>query len=116
MLQNSKFKGLLILFQLCVISGFRHEVDDNCPLLVYYAASSGNLLPTFRDIFGPIFRSHEFFFLLQLYYLLIFFGNNFSNLRILTRGGNDLMQILKWLLLKVIIFKMEEACGFVNFG
>jgi len=32
-----------------VISGFRHEVDENCALLGYYAASSGNFVPTFRD-------------------------------------------------------------------
>ena len=32
-----------------VISGFRHEVYENCALLSYYAASSGNLFPTFRD-------------------------------------------------------------------
>jgi len=25
-----------------MISGFRHEVDENCALLAYYAASSGN--------------------------------------------------------------------------
>jgi hypothetical protein len=31
------------------ISGFRHEVEDNCAVLSYYAASSGNFLPTFRD-------------------------------------------------------------------
>jgi hypothetical protein len=30
-------------------SGFRHEVDENCALLGYYAASSDNCLPTFRD-------------------------------------------------------------------
>jgi hypothetical protein len=29
--------------------GFRLEVDENCALIGYYAASSGNLLPTFRD-------------------------------------------------------------------
>ena len=34
---------------LCVISGFRHEVTENCVLPGYYAASSGNFLPTFRD-------------------------------------------------------------------
>ena len=34
----------------CVISGFRREVDENCADLGYYAASSGNFLPTFRDI------------------------------------------------------------------
>ena len=32
-----------------MISGFRREVAENCVLLVYYAASSGNFLPTFRD-------------------------------------------------------------------
>jgi hypothetical protein len=32
-----------------VISVFRREVDENSSLLGYYAASSGNLLPTFRD-------------------------------------------------------------------
>ena len=30
--------------------GFRREVDENWALLGYYAASSGNFLPTFRDI------------------------------------------------------------------
>jgi len=33
----------------CVIPGFRLEVIQNCALLGYYAASSGNSLPTFRD-------------------------------------------------------------------
>jgi hypothetical protein len=32
-----------------VISVFRREIDENCALLGYYAASSGNSLPTFRD-------------------------------------------------------------------
>jgi len=32
-----------------VITGFRREVDENCALLGYYAASSGNSLTTFRD-------------------------------------------------------------------
>jgi hypothetical protein len=31
------------------ISGVRREVDENCDLLGYYAVSSGNFLPTFRD-------------------------------------------------------------------
>jgi hypothetical protein len=35
--------------QISVISGFRREVDENCALLGYYAASSGNFLLTFRD-------------------------------------------------------------------
>jgi len=32
-----------------VISGFRSKVDRNCFLLGYYATSSGNFLPKFRD-------------------------------------------------------------------
>ena len=32
-----------------MFSAFRYEVDENCSLLGYYAASSANLLPTFRD-------------------------------------------------------------------
>jgi len=32
-----------------VISGFRLEIARNCALLCYYAASSTNFLPTFRD-------------------------------------------------------------------
>ena len=32
-----------------VNASFHSEVDENCALLSYYAASSGNLLPTFRD-------------------------------------------------------------------
>jgi hypothetical protein len=31
------------------VSGFRRDVDEICALLGYYAASSGNPLPTFRD-------------------------------------------------------------------
>jgi hypothetical protein len=34
---------------LCVIPWFVREVDENCALLGYYAASSGNFLPTSRD-------------------------------------------------------------------
>jgi len=34
---------------MCVISGFRHEVDENYVLLRYYTVSSGNFLPTFQD-------------------------------------------------------------------
>ena len=32
-----------------MISGFRREVGENCALLGYYAASSGNFLLTVRD-------------------------------------------------------------------
>jgi hypothetical protein len=34
---------------LSVISGFRRDVDEIFALLGYYAASSGNPLPMFRD-------------------------------------------------------------------
>jgi len=37
-----------------VTLGFHREVDENRALLGYYAASSGNLLPTF----GTTYRSH----------------------------------------------------------
>ena len=39
----------------CVISGFRREVDENCALVGCYAASSGTFLPTFRDCQGSNF-------------------------------------------------------------
>jgi hypothetical protein len=34
---------------LCVILGFRLEVDENCALLGSYTAGSGNFIPTFLD-------------------------------------------------------------------
>jgi hypothetical protein len=40
---------LYIVVYHCVISGFRREVDENCDLLGYYAASIANFLPMFRD-------------------------------------------------------------------
>ena len=35
--------------RLCEIRGFRRDAAEYCALLRYYAASSGNLLLTFRD-------------------------------------------------------------------
>ena len=35
--------------EVCLNSGFRREVDGNCVLLGYYAMTSGDFLPTFRD-------------------------------------------------------------------
>jgi len=32
-----------------LISGLRREVDENCAILGYYTASSGNSSPMFRD-------------------------------------------------------------------
>ena len=47
-----------------MISGFRREVDGNFALLGYYAASSGNCLPTFllgflilEDGTGSLYRN-----------------------------------------------------------
>ena len=37
------------LREICVISGFRREVDESHALLGYYSASSGNSVLTFRD-------------------------------------------------------------------
>jgi len=34
---------------LCVTSGFRCHVDEQCALLGYYEVGGGNLLQTFRD-------------------------------------------------------------------
>jgi hypothetical protein len=43
-----------------MVSGFRREVDDNCALLGYYAASSGNFLPTFRNNLSfPVFKGQK---------------------------------------------------------
>jgi len=50
--ENFKFYLIvssLIRSVLCVISGFRREVDENCALLGCYAVSSGNFLAKFRD-------------------------------------------------------------------
>jgi len=33
----------------CVISGFRRQIDENCALLSYYAACSGNFLSAFWE-------------------------------------------------------------------
>ena len=43
-----KYWRLWICSKIYVILGFRREVG-NCAVLGYYAASSGNSLPTFRD-------------------------------------------------------------------
>ena len=38
-----------LLWRCHVESDFRRDVDEICALMGYYAASSGNRLPTFRD-------------------------------------------------------------------
>jgi hypothetical protein len=43
-------KSSFLYFRLvCVISGFRRDVDEICARLRYYAALSGSSVPTFRD-------------------------------------------------------------------
>jgi hypothetical protein len=37
----------------CMITGFHHEVDENCALLGYYAASSGNFYQCFGIMYCP---------------------------------------------------------------
>jgi hypothetical protein len=45
--------------RLRAIPGFRRDVDI-CALLEYYAASSGNSLPTFRDnVLVPLSKGQE---------------------------------------------------------
>ena len=42
-------------------SGFRREVDEDCAILGYYAASNGNSLPMSRgQPIGPILKSQDF--------------------------------------------------------
>jgi hypothetical protein len=41
---NKNFKS-----KYTAISGFCHEMDENCAVVGYYAASNGNSIPTFRE-------------------------------------------------------------------
>ena len=44
-----------------IINDLEKSREENFAVLDYYAASSGNSLPTFRDnISGPIFKGQEF--------------------------------------------------------
>jgi len=47
-----------------VISSFRRQVDENCAVLGYYTACSGNFLPTFGDnlsVPSSAVKNKEFF-------------------------------------------------------
>ena len=51
---SSNWRWILIIvteqeLDVCVTSGVRLAVDETCAVLRYYAASSGNFLPTLRD-------------------------------------------------------------------
>jgi len=53
-----------------VISGFRHEVEENCARLCYYATKSGNILPTFRDNLSvPLLKKSITLWDLKFYYI-----------------------------------------------
>jgi hypothetical protein len=43
-----------------------HEVDENCALLGYYAASNGNFLPTLRDNLSGLSSGVKNFLLLKM--------------------------------------------------
>jgi len=43
----------------CVISGFRHHVDETCALLTGYAACSGNPLPTLRTTYRSLLQGSD---------------------------------------------------------
>ena len=45
--------------KICFISGFRRQVAEKCVLLGYYAANSGNFLPTFRDNVSVLFSGFK---------------------------------------------------------
>jgi hypothetical protein len=45
---KNNLSSLYNRIKVSVISGFRRDVDENCSVLGYYAASSGNSLPTLR--------------------------------------------------------------------
>jgi hypothetical protein len=50
----------LLYITLFVISDFRRDADEICPLLRYYAASNGNPLPTFGDnVLVPSSRTNK---------------------------------------------------------
>jgi hypothetical protein len=55
LLQKHCFYGEIYM-TVCVISGLRCEVDENCTLLCYYTASSGNFLPTFREMLARYYH------------------------------------------------------------
>ena len=47
---------------ICVSSGFRLDTEDICAILGYYAAYSGNSVPTFRDnlyVPSPNFKKYK---------------------------------------------------------
>ena len=60
---KAEFGGILLveIGDCCVFVGFRREVAENCALLGYYAASSGNS----GQSIGPVFKSQEPLWILE---------------------------------------------------
>ena len=52
-------RGPTKLFQICMISGFCHSVNETLALLGLYTAQIGSLLPTFWDSISSIFKSQR---------------------------------------------------------
>ena len=46
-------KLLQTYIQLCMLSGFRHEVDEKCAPLGYCTMSTGNFLPSLFGFLTP---------------------------------------------------------------
>jgi hypothetical protein len=69
-----------------VISGFRWKVAENCALLRYYAANSGNFCPTFRDNQSVLFfRVQESLTLkMGLFIILKLFSTSINNRKIMS--------------------------------
>ena len=47
--EHEQVSDLTLYLIRCVISGYRRDVNETYAVLGYYAASSGNFLPTFRN-------------------------------------------------------------------
>ena len=69
------------------VSGFHHKVDDNNVLLVYYVASCGNCLPTFRHKIGPIFKGQETKTKLPLLCAITQKGTDLKSVREVVKGA-----------------------------
>ena len=91
----------------CLISGFRREGGDNCSLLGYYAASSGNFLATFREnlsVPSPRVKKPKMKAVkpsTRFIYIYIYYNNNNIYLTAigLSPGGSGFKHIYKYLTL-----------------
>jgi hypothetical protein len=56
-----------------MISGLRREVDVNCALLSYFAASSGNFVQTFGMTYRAYFYTSELFWVITQRVVVIYY-------------------------------------------